>query len=193
MSDVRYYKISESIYNEYGIEEEPRFPGSVSFIRGQRIGGSLVKEPLEFYCSFTENNAPKHFHGYKIPVVSKTFVELLRKEGVDNYQLFEARLLSADRKSIWEGYYAFNVIGLVQCVDMDKSRYTTINAGGGGMPPLVEFSSIVVDVTRTQGMKLFRPVESPDVILVHEAIVKAMSDDKPDGGWGVSAKKLDTV
>ena len=58
-------------------------------------------------------------------------------------------------KQTWEGYYAFNVIGLISAANMDASDYDTLMTGSPDNVnlPLVAFRTIVLDEKRSKGLK----------------------------------------
>lgn len=103
-----------------------------------------------------------------IPLFSARMLEVLHHHGVNNLQRFDAVLRAPDG-TLHEGYEAVNLVGLVACADMERSRYLP-----GSSPPLVEFSELVIDERKAGGAPFFRLAESSLVILVSEPLQRAM-------------------
>ena len=180
-----YYRIMEDIYTDYSITHDPDVASHVSFLNGKTIQEAFT-ETLIFDSNCTQQHRPRHFLQLKIPVFSEAFVNLVRKAGGDNLQVFPAKIINSEQSLEWDKYYAVNVLGLLSCVDMDKSEYTVIDQGGDVFPPLVKFHEIVIEEERTLGQKIFRLAESPTDLVIHEDILSAIDAEPQQGGWGVS-------
>jgi hypothetical protein len=165
-----YYIFRPSIYSEYTITSEPKLPTGVSFLTGHPITAA-VKEPLEFEGDCTKLQPPEDFADSVIPLMSSSLVDALRQSGVDNIQSFRAILRNPSTREEWRNYLAVNVIGLLSCADMGKSKFTAIGGFGTG---LVEFENLVLDRNRTVGALLFRLGESPKTIVIHGRVMEGV-------------------
>jgi hypothetical protein len=180
------FQLEKNIYDEHGITENPTILSSISFLNGTIIDTNKINTPLVFESDFNTNNPPKHFLGNKIPVVSSQFKDLLQQNGVDNFQAIEATITNSEEDLQWNDYYAFNVIGLLACVDLSKSKYTVIDPGGGIMLPLLSFKNIAIQEEKVKGFKLFRLAESPDILIIDESVLNAIKSNPLPGGWGIT-------
>ena len=69
--------------------------------------------------------------------------------------------------AVFTNYKAVNVLGLVAAADMEKSIATVHD----GIPLIdVDFDELVIDETKTKGIKMFRLAESTNAILIHESV-----------------------
>jgi hypothetical protein len=188
-----YFLLEADNYNDYGVTENPKIDDDSSF-----LGGSLITKQLPalvFEINFPKKENPPHFFGDEIPLVSKAFLEALKKCGIDNFQSFPAKLINPDTGQSWEDYLAFNVVGLVKAADMEKSDFDTLMEGDddGIEVPLVAFRDVVLEKAKTNGMDMFRMAESPVALVISEKIVDFLSANKPKGGWGLDAIEIETV
>jgi hypothetical protein len=165
-----YYQFLTSPLAQYGITDYPRVEG-VSFTVGTPIRQDLA-EPLRFPADTTAENPPPDFTEMVIPVMSDRLLSALREAGVDNLQSFEARLENPDTGEVWTGYHAVNIIGTIECADLDQSEYAEL---GGG---LLSFSWLVVDPKRAKGALFFRLAEAPDMIIAHRKVGDYLFDPK---------------
>lgn len=105
-----------------------------------------------------------------IPLFSNRLVDLLKSEGINNLQTYEARLLASDGIMV-EGFKAVNILDRVSCADLSRSVYDPDPAM---KPPLMSFSMLVVDSSKIKGAKFFRLGEDSLQILVIEPLKQAM-------------------
>jgi len=186
-----YYEFDTNNYIDFGVKKGPKLPPVISFMSGKIITGPLPE--LVFEVDFPKGEPLPHLLGDEVPLVSNALLEILKRVGIDNYQIFPAKIVNPNTKQIWEGYHAFNVIGLVKAANMDASDYDTLMAGSpdGVSVPLVAFRKIVLDEKNTLGLYMFRLAESPDVILVKQNVVEELKANKPENGWGIRIVKCE--
>lgn len=104
-----------------------------------------------------------------VNLMSARLVQTLTSAGLDNLQLFPARITDPNTGAVYDDYFAVNVIGLVECADMDKSEHMPL-------ADLFFFLELVIKPEKTLGLPLFRLAESPIDILVHEHVAQAIRD-----------------
>ncbi|MCW8997705.1 MAG: hypothetical protein OQK04_03165, partial [Kangiellaceae bacterium] len=100
--------------------------------------------------------------------------------GVDNLQVFPAIVKSEIDGTVWDGYFAVNVLGLIACADLDKSEYAEI------MPGSYRFSELAIHAKKANEALLFRLQEDPGSILMHKNVGKYIVENDPDEtmvGW----------
>lgn len=167
-----YYEFTVSIMEDYGITEDPILPTGVSFQSGTIIDQPLA-EPMLFPTDTTVENPPPDYTTMIIPVMSNRLVAEFREYGVNNLQTFRSVLENQQNGEQWEGYQAVNIVGLVDCANMRKSKYS--NIGGG----LVSFRKLVVNASSAAGALLFRLPQAPELILIHERIRDSILSYEP--------------
>lgn len=133
------------------------------------------------------------YRGMLVDGIVSFFHDDLRAEldrcGVDNVQYFPAELENPEGE-LEADYSLINIVGRVDAVDRDRSRIDP-SFGGDGLGTLKEFE---IDPDATRGLKMFRIVHAPALIIISPEIVEAMMQFKPRGvallptskydGWG---------
>jgi len=171
-------------------------PGKkVSFTRGERLG---TLPPLTFRKRAGDRGTFVDYMGASpsCMVVSDRFVEALRSVGGDNVDYYPAQLVDETSGRTTAGYQAANVVGLIACVDREKSVYTLMP----GFPTDVivkngvfEFKALHLDYSKVQGAKLFRLFERNSTIVVHECVKDAIEKAGLRGIRLVPAEGLNAI
>lgn len=89
---------------------------------------------------------------------------------IDNIQYFAAKVTSQDTKEPCRTkYWLANVIGLLDCIDHEQSdgKYDEDLEQ-------YEWKSFVVDPRRAMGVKVFRPLDERQLIVVEESVKEAI-------------------
>ncbi|NTX02355.1 imm11 family protein [Myxococcus sp. CA040A] len=100
-----------------------------------------------------------------IPVWSDRLIEVLRAAGVDNLDVYDAVIHDPRTGLTTSAFKAVNVLGSVDCADMEQSEYDPRAERGAR-----EFIKLVIDPTKTMGLKMFRLHERPTLLLIHEDV-----------------------
>ena len=105
------------------------------------------------------------------PVMSNEFYRALVAAGVDNLDVYDSALQSDDKKVVYEGFKAFNVLGLVRAADLEKTPFEE-----GNPSRLVDASitNLPIDPERARDLSLFRLAEYAGAVIVHERIKQAL-------------------
>ncbi len=193
-----YYQIEPDIYAELGgVSESPKVPDPGSS-RGQNIGfqaGRYIKAPVPNPLEF-EVDCPgdvPHLTGAEIPVVSAMFADRLRKAGVDNFQLFPAILRNPETGKEWRDHFAFNVVGVVDPVDMTASKFKTIMDGDDdSVGALLAFDYLVFSRAKCHDLdlRMFRLHQSEMMMFVIDRVLEKLRAMKPAGGWGFTSTEI---
>jgi len=165
---------------EFDLETPKNLPRNVDF-----ISGTVIEEKLDASMVFT-TDAPAgtkmlDFKRGAVPLMSKRFVELLVGAGVDNLQLFPAIVKSKVDETIWEDYFAVNVLGLIACADLSKSTYNEI------IPGSYRFRELSIDVEKINDALLFRLQEDSPTLIMHSSVGRYLASNDPNrtlSGWG---------
>jgi hypothetical protein len=119
-----------------------------------------------------------------IPVWSTRLIEALQKAGVDNLDLYDAIIRDPRSGLETSEYSAVNIIGCVDCSDMDQSEYDPRSERFAR-----EFTKLVIDPEKTEGLKLFRLAERPTLVIINDDVKQVLdaSDAK-----GIRADPVET-
>lgn len=126
---------------------------------------------------------PDAFLFDQIPLFSERFVACLRGAGVDNLDCYEATLGDDEGRVLPAPYFAVNIVGLVGCVDQQKSKKHPMSAY-----PMTEFDHLAIDPVAARGCRLFRLADNPSFIIASRDVKEAMDRE---GLVNVRALSLD--
>jgi hypothetical protein len=181
-----FLELQHDIFAKHAAELSQRLPDGVFFRAGTVIRQTLPT-PLRFGTTHSKQAPPGGMLSNRVPVMSHLLVKALEEAGVSNLQLFAAEVTSRVDGTIWNDYYAVNVVGLVSCADLAKSEYTTImDRPGEGALPLMAFQDLKIDATRAEGWLLFRLAEDPGTIVVADRVVEHLRAQRSDEDWGIT-------
>jgi hypothetical protein len=195
-----------------------------SFCRGVNLPFEDIDTPILFFLyEYTLRGVMKdHLYINSIPgpVFSDDVKEFLQKEGVKNIEYYQLTLIDefseteqelkkkgpdAERKIIeYKNYSIANVVGLVDCVDHEKSileyfyppemrnppedmpamdQDDSNNPFAGENPNDIDFiTKLVLDESKIDpAMKVFRLYDKPGLLLFHESIVKRLTEEGATG------------
>lgn len=109
------------------------------------------------------------YRGHMITGLSTLFHEDLKDEleklNVDNIMYYPVRLLDQNTNTTEGGYLLANIIGLLDCIDMEKSNTKPWATGIG-----FDFLSMVIDSEKTNGAKIFRLKVDPTKIIINQEL-----------------------
>ncbi|WP_026179774.1 imm11 family protein [Hahella ganghwensis] len=188
-----YYEIRSNIYSDYGVQKKPSMTSKINFIRGGLIPLPEFHE-FNVEVNYTNDNPPGPLVGpTSFPMMNASLIEVLQNCGADNLQLFPVRMINPETNQEWDSHQAVNILGMIDCVDMDQSESFLISGSPNDAPPLVDFDEIVIKQEAVMGASIFRIPHSPSTIIVHESIINALKANPYPGGWGISAFPVETV
>lgn len=165
--------VCEGEHPVFPISKAPRLPGG-PWYHGQKLKIS-VPTPLDYILDpdfSNECNIKAMYNNKAIPIMHNQLTKVLSSAGVNNLELFPARLINPNTGAIHEGFQAFNIIGLIAAADLDSSSLMNPEAE----PTILDtdFESLVIDEDKTLGFHLFRLAESCNAICVSEQVKKAI-------------------
>lgn len=169
-------------YPTLPIAETGRLPGG-PWYKGQMLTDfvkSKITAPLEYQVvrSRQHGNLKAMYSGEARPLMRDDLVHALQTSGIDNLELFPATIKDPKTGITTYNFKAFNIIGLVACADMDASEVM----GTSDSEILdVDFSSLVIDESKTHNLPLFRLAEACSAIIVHERVKEAIEAHKIPG------------
>ncbi len=163
----------------YTIDAPTNLPRAVDFISGSLIEDEL-ETPLVFTTDAPAGTTMLDFKRGTVTLMSKRFVELLSGAQIDNIQTFPAIIKSLSDGTVWDNYFAVNVLGLISCADLDKSTYTEI------MPGSYRFKKLAINANQAKGALLFRLQEDSPTLIMDASVGKYLASNDPDrtlSGW----------
>lgn len=165
--------VGEGEHPIHPISKAPRLPGG-PWYHGHKLR-IQVPTPLEYELDpdMASDCKVKAMYGNKaIPVMRNDLLKVLIAAGVNNLELFPARIINQTSGKVYEDYHAFNVVGLVAAANIDESRLMDPESE----PTILDtdFESLVIDEQKAHGFHLFRLAESCNAICVSEKIKNAV-------------------
>lgn len=100
-------------------------------------------------------------------LISARFRQLLDGAGVDSVQYTPAEIDDQANGRTLDGYFVANVVGLVDCIDMAKSKLTFRAAPPGAIRFIRELH---IDESRARGLPLFRLERKSSLVLMSASL-----------------------
>ncbi len=79
-------------------------------------------------------------------VVSERFKKFIDNLGIDNIEFFPATVIEKEGQAPKAGYYAANIIGLIECIDIDASEMRAKYNKEGELKVIFRIDSLVLNV-----------------------------------------------
>lgn len=186
-----YFVLTNDILVDFIIEPKNPYPNKDFFAKETRFDTGIaidldkLKQPIEFLTKAGFNDSRTHFYStFKGELVmSAQFLQLIEQAGVVNIQKVPAVVESTKDQTVWEDYFVVNIIGLVECVDFEKSVYTK------SAWETYDFEHLAIFSDKAENNLLFRLKEYSDVIIIHKSVGKSLRINDPDEllkGWDVT-------
>ncbi len=104
----------------------------IIWLTGHPIAQEYDLSNIEFLC---ENLPAGRLTDFAIsdvgcPVASEAFVRMLRDNGIDNIEVFPASIRLTEQSEPVGGFYAINILGIVDVIDQDNSIMDFENEDG---------------------------------------------------------------
>lgn len=139
----------------------------LDWLAGARFAADLPSQVIELDA--TDGTGLPDLLETVLPVMSDRLLDALSRGGADNIDVYPVVLRRADTGQRWDHHKAVNVIGNIDAVDMERSRFTRTPTGAA------EFESIVIDPRATGGSRCFRLAQGPIHVVVDEQVAKAVA------------------
>lgn len=112
-----------------------------------------------------------------ILLFSSRMLEAVAAAGVDNLDCYDAVIRETASGKTWSEYKAVNIVGVVACADLAKSKWTAPSGS-----PLVDadFDSLAIDDRKTGGALMFRLAECITAIVIHENVKRSLEEHRVD-------------
>ena len=114
----------------------------------------IVELDFDAYSGY--DGLPTEIEDLGIPVMSKRLCDVLLNAGVDNLELFPAKLKNKQTDQIFD-YYVYNILGLLDSMSLQQSANEASES-------------------KINDLLLFRLTENVSAIIVHESLEKAIEE-----------------
>jgi hypothetical protein len=98
---------------------------------------------------------------------SQRMRDALNAAGADNIEYYPVEMQEPSGKRL-DGYFAMNIIGRIECMDRERSEFTEWRKR------IARIQSLSLNASAPKGVKIFRPHEYPDIILISEDVAEAI-------------------
>lgn len=155
-----------------------RYPAMISYYpdkpgRSWMLGSRFIEpviEPVVVKVRFRNKSTLLEMFDVPVPLMTDRLHKILLDAGVSNLDVYTAKLTDKDNGKIYDGYLAFNIVGVISAADLSKSEFEAPD----GPLVSVDFISLTIDENKTGGALMFRLAESVNGIVVHKSIKKAI-------------------
>lgn len=133
---------------------------------------------LEFFCETLPSGEMTDYAVSDLgcSVVSGRFKDLLDSLGVDSIQYFEASIIEKDGAAAKTGYYAANIVGLIDCIDREEPDMRVKKNGNGDLIIIVRIDKLVLKDVCDYGIPLFRSAYFTRLILVNHDLKQKIEE-----------------
>lgn len=176
----------------YVLEEDRRYafmaslkddnPGhDAKWMMGRRLEPDDRPAGLKLMIEESREGYPDFFCEVPAFFCSERLRDRLKAVGADNLEFYPLDMIEPSGKRI-EGYFAFNVIGRLACMDHERSQFTQWRNR------IVRIQSLALNLSATKGLKILRLNEYPELVLVSEDVAEAIRELagvslRPAEGW----------
>lgn len=137
----------------------------MDWIAGKKMSDPSPGKKLILDLSLVSGDYRGDILGSFLTLYSDELKDALEENGVDNVDFFAVGLRDQNTGELEGGYWIANIIGLYDCVDMDKSKIKPWVTGIG-----FDFLSMVLDEAKTNGAKIFRLKDDPTKVIINQEL-----------------------
>ena len=186
-----YCKVRENMKFVHSVGDFPELPEDICFLSGEWVN-IKPKSPFIVEVDVEKGETPGHYFKKSVPILSKAFISVLTEVGIDNFQTFPVTLRNSKSGEEWHDYYAFNVLGLLDSMDMKNSTFDELMEGDieDGVAELLHVTDMKIDENKTKGILMYRDIRDPVDIIFDERITDIFRVNKPEGGWRITVEYL---
>jgi hypothetical protein len=146
----------------------------LEWIDGNNMPLAIEKAPLLLDLSLESGSFRGAIIDGLVTLYHRVVLEAILDFGVDNIQYFPVTLRDQKSGKLEENQYLLvNIIGLLDCVDMERSKVSWWKTGRG-----FDFESMVLDEGRTQGLPIFRLKDDPTKVIITQGLKNHLESKK---------------
>jgi hypothetical protein len=113
------------------------------------------------------------FWATPVPLMTKRLHQALQNAGVSNLDVYAAEIFDPTTNTTNKDYVAFNIVGKISAVDLERS----IVAPSSASPMIsMDLDSVTIREDASKGALLFRLAESVNGIVVHESVKRQLEE-----------------
>lgn len=148
---------------------------------------------LEFICERLKSGGMTDYAVTDMgcSIVSERLKSFLEESGIDNVQYFPATVIERDGERAKSGYYAANIIGLVDCIDRDASEMKARRDKNGEFNIITRISKLVLKNLETDYGYMYRAYPFTRLILIDTAFKEKMESSGLTGIRLVNPERWD--
>ena len=160
---------TDGLENVY-IKKENEPNSHVKLMRGRAydVQGDKIESPFLYSMTVAQDKSPDLYAIYAgAYLMQQRLVEVLRGARVGNIQDFPAKVIRQDTGEEVPGFVTFNIVGKVDCSAPAQSKSV----------PLANvnyYTDLVIFPSKAHDHLMFRLEDSPQMILVHESVARAI-------------------
>lgn len=180
-----YYIIESQQHTLVGMISYQNAGWGMHFTKGQLLDDRFSEAPIYVELESNHDVLPDYFELTGTPVVSEKFVQQINASPADNYQLFPVVVKMPDSQVM--GYYIWNVVGRVDCIDVDASDTKKFKT------KIMRMNKMVLKDDLNKDLMLFRAHEYPLAIFISEQVKESLQAASltgvlinPADGWSDS-------
>ncbi|WP_437306866.1 imm11 family protein [Sorangium sp. So ce388] len=162
--------------------EEARPGHDLKWMHGHRFASDvtptglrvILEEPFDECMADEEESEgtqpetlPDYFELMRVPISSGRLRDALLGAGVDNVEYYPTLLVEPSGQTV-EGFYAINIVGLVDAIDRGASALVTDD------DQIVRIDALTLNEHAMGDLKLFRLLGYRDILVVHAAVADAV-------------------
>jgi hypothetical protein len=161
-----------SIEGSCALDGLPDNMDSLEWMQGKRMLDPSPDRELILDLSLASGDYRGDIIDGFLTLYSDELIEALKQQGVDNIDYYPVVLRDQNDDSLEDGFSIANIIGLLDCVDMNKSKVKWWPSRMG-----FNFLSMVIDESKTHGFKIFRLKEDPTKVIINEELKRYLLDE----------------
>jgi hypothetical protein len=147
----------------------PDFLEPLEWISGRKMPAPPA--PLKLQLAQNSGDAITDIMGSLLTLFSNNLKNALDRFGVNNIDYFPVEFSNAESERLRHGWWLANVVGLFECVDLNRS---TFQPQPGGLKGLLE--SFHVDESKVGANPIFRLKEKPTLIVINADLRKHLRE-----------------
>lgn len=166
---LMYFVLEEDREYAFMAAFEDANPGhDLKWMMGQPIGVDEKPSKLKLTIEEPLDQYPDFFTETPVTFCSKRLQDRLKAAGVDNIEYYPVDMVDKSGKRQIDGYFAMNVIGRIKCMDRQRSKFTEWDER------VARIHSLSLKKSAMKGLKVFRPDEYQEIILVSADVGEAL-------------------
>lgn len=138
---------------------------------------------LEFICETLPSGAMTDYavSDMGCSVVSERLKQYFDKLGLKNVQYFPATVIEKEGGIAKTGYYAANIVGLIDCIDVNESEMDSELDDNGELTVIWSIDQLVLKEKISYQEPLFRPAYFTGIILLAEILKQKLEESDMTG------------